>query len=219
MATVQQLLDDINLLYRNSFTTNQKLVWMNEEQRELFEIIEIDSVPYSFSTVAGQSVYPVPVGVEIDKIKVITYQISDSQYAEVPFKENDNNQIVNPYSLWYTILENNFYLNISSGPVDDRLVYIYLDADPEEIVASMLNIEPSVPIRYQELLKLGVLKRIAKARKDVIMYNNYTNDYELKIADLAWKMKQFEPEWTSPLDVMPRAGGKWRRGAMGCTFT
>ncbi|MNW14682.1 hypothetical protein D3C71_2129710 [compost metagenome] len=41
------------------------------------------------------------------------------------------------------------------------------------------------------------------ARKDTMMYNNYSADYEQKIADLEWKMKANEPEWRAPVNVMP----------------
>lgn len=203
MATIQQLLDDINLRYRNTFTPDQKLVWMNEEQRELFETLELDSVPFSFSTVADQYLYPIPDGVEKDRIKVITYQINDIDFTEVPFRENDNRQFVYENSLFYTILENNFYFNIPTVPIDDRIIYIYLDSQPEDILSSALGIPPAVPLRYQELLKLGTLKRIAAARKDVIMYNNYDSDYQNKLLDMEMKMALQIPEFHSPVNVMP----------------
>lgn len=208
MASIQGLLDDINLRYRNTFTAAQKLVWMNEEQRELFEILEIDSVPFSFSTVSGMYLYPIPEGVEIDKIKVMTYQVNNSDFIDIPFRKNDDRQFVFQDDYWYTILENNFYLNIPTVPVDDRLVYIYLDKEPEDITVSNLSVEPSVPVRYQEILKLGVLKRIAAARKDVTMKNSYEADYEQKIADLEWKMKMYEPEFRQPIDLQPKVG-RW----------
>lgn len=204
MATIQGLLDDINLRYRNTFTTDQKLVWMNEEQRELFETLELDSVPFSFPTVASQYLYPIPDGVEKDRIKVITYQVNDTDFTEVPFMENDNRQFVYQNSLFYTILEDNFYFNIPMVPIDDRIIYIYLDSQPEDISSTALSVEPAVPKRYQELLKLGTLKRIASARKDVIMYNNYETDYQTKLLDLEVKMALQVPEYHKPIDMLPR---------------
>lgn len=214
MATSQSILNDINLRYRNTFSTEQKLVWMNEEQRELFEILELDSVPFSFETVANNYLYPIPNGVEKDRIKVMTIQINDAtspDFTEITFMENDNRQFAPYGGYWYTILEDNFYINVPGGPLDDRLIYIYLDQEPEEIASSNLSVDPAVPVRYQELLKLGTLKRIAAARKDVDMYNNYVSDYEQKIADLEWNMKMQEPEFRQPIDMLPRAN-RTRRG-------
>lgn len=205
MATIQQILDDIKLRYRHTFTTDQVIVWANEEQRELFEILELDSVPFSFSTVAGQYLYPIPLGVEKDRIKVMTYQINaTTDFIEIPFRENDNNQYVSESDYWYTILENNFYLNIPSVPLDNRTIYIYLDQQPEAISSVNLNVEPAVPVRYQEILKLGVLERIAAARKDVAMKNNYAADKQEKIFELDIKMKQQVPEFHTPIDTLPR---------------
>lgn len=204
MATIQQLLNDINLRYRNTFTTDQKLVWMNEEQRELFEILELDSVPFSFPTISGMYLYPIPDGVEKDRIKVMTIQVSDAgDFTEIVFVENDNRQFAPYTKFWYTIVENNFYINVPGGPMENRLIYIYLDAQPEEISSSQLSAEPAVPVRYQELLKIGVLKRIAEARKDVQMYNNYSASYESKIADLQEKMSLQVPEFHKPIDMLP----------------
>jgi hypothetical protein len=42
------------------------------------------------------------------------------------------------------------------------------------------------------------------ARKDVVMYNNYTAEYEKKITDVLWQKKLDEPNWKQPQDVMPQ---------------
>lgn len=219
MSTVQQLLDDVNLLYRNTFTTDQKLVWMSEEQRELFEVLELDAVPFSFSTIQGQYLYPIPEGLEIDRIKVITVQVNDVEYIEIPFAENDNRQYVSESDFWYTIVEKNFFINIPNGHIDGKLVYIYADQQPEDLTSSNLNTSPSVPVRYQELLKLGVLKRIARARKDAAMFNNYSAEYSEKLDEMIWKAKMQEPEFRGPIDVLPkRGGGRVRRNAQFVTL-
>lgn len=212
MASVQQILDDINLRYRNTFSTDQKLVWINEEQRELFETLEVDSVPFSFPLVGGQYLYPIPNGVEKDRIKVMTIQVNNNpDYVEVDFYENDNNQYPPVSAYWYTILEDNFYINTPMTPIDGRVVYIYLDAQPEDMSSSNLSVEPSVPVRFQELLKLGTLKRIAAARKDTAMFNNYAAEYEDKLSELEWKMQVQQPEFYSCVDMLPKRS-RYRTG-------
>lgn len=209
MSTIQQILDDVNLRYRNTFTTDQKLVWMNEEQRELFEILELDSVPFSFPTAAGSYLYPIPLGVEKDRIKVMTIQTNDSAtnptFVELPWVENDNHQFAYQWNYWFTILENNFYINFPAPPVNNRLIYIYLDQQPEAMTSSNLGVEPSVPVRYQELLKIGLLKRIASARKDTLNRNNYDADYQEKISNMQEKMALQVPEFHKAIDVLPRS--------------
>lgn len=207
MSTIQQLLDDVKLRYRHTFTNAQVLVWMNEEQRELFEILQIDSVPYSFTLVANTYFYPIPTDIEIEKIKTVNIQVNDQtppNFAQLPFVRNDDNQEVNVAQYWYTIIENNFYINVPGGPVADRKVYVYHDKSPTEISSANLSIEPSTPVKFQEILKLGVLERIAAARKDIVMKNNFAAEKEEKIAHELWSMKANEPEFISAIDVLPR---------------
>jgi hypothetical protein len=213
MSTRQQMLDDVNLRYRNTFTTAQVLVWANEEERELFEIIEQDSVPYSFELVEDQYFYPIPDGVEVNKIKTITIQTNNSttdpSFVQLPFKRNDDNTYADESDYWYTIVEDNFYINIPGGPTATaarRDVYIYLDSEATEWTTSNLGTEPSTPKKYLEIIKLGLLMRIAQARKDTDFYSNYAALREAKLDDIVWNMKLNEPEWVSPTDVGYKGG-------------
>lgn len=206
MATIQAILDDVNLRYRNTYTTSQKLVWMNEEQSELFEILEIDSAPVSFPLQTDVRFYPIPIGIDIDRIKTISIQVNDDpntpEFRQLPFRMNDDNSYTYVADLYYSIVGESFF--IPNGTIDDRQIYIYMDSQPTLITTSNLNNEPSVPVRYQEILKIGMLKRIASARKDTLMRNNYDADYQEKITDLEFKMKQQTPEFQTPIDVLPR---------------
>lgn len=206
MATSTQIIADIDLRYRNTFSIPQKLVWFNEEQRELFDILELDSPPLSFSTVDGQNFYPFPDQFDVTKIKVVTYQINDTaepNFVEIPFKRNDDNQF-GPYSIWYTIVSDAFYLYVADSVPADRIVYIYTDADPAEVTLANVGSSPEMPVKFQEILKLGVLKRIAGARKDTVFYSNYDAEREQKIADVMWAKRLAEPEWIQAQDAMPR---------------
>lgn len=206
MASSQLILNDVDLRYRNTYTTAQKLVWMNEEVNELFEILEIDSPPVNFPLQTNVQFYPIPDNVDIDRIKTISIQVNDGSdtpdFRQLPFRMNDDNSYTYGTDLYYTIVGDSFF--IPNGTVDDRQIYIYMDSQPTEITLDNLNSEPPVPKRYQELLKLGLLKRIAAARKDTLMRNNYDSEYQEKIFELEMKMKQSEPEFRAPIDTLPR---------------
>lgn len=202
MATAQAILDDINLRYRNTFTTAQVLVWFNEEQRELFDVLELDSAPYNFLTVLDENFYAFPDGIDLTKIKVVTYQndaTTDPNYIEIPFKRNDDNQYGSS-DVWWTIVSDAFYLFVPDSVPASRIVYIYLDSSPDEVTTANVSSAPNLPVRFQEILKLGVLKRIAAARKDTIMKSNYEADYDQKIIEILWQKKLAEPEWITPID-------------------
>lgn len=207
MPSTQDILNDVDLRYRNTYTTTQKLVWFNEEQRELFDILEIDSPPYAFTTVEGENFYPFPDDFDITKIKVVTYQIDDSEnFVEIPMVRNDDNQYAPNNSVWYTATSDTLYLYVPGGVLDNRAVYIYCDSDPTKVTNVNLSSPPDLPTKYQEILKLGVLKRIALARKDTVFLDYYSAMYNEKIADVVWGRKLREPEWTTAIDTLPRAG-------------
>lgn len=204
MAVTKDLLSDIDLRYRNTFTTPQKLVWINEEQRELFDVLEIDSQPYAFVTVENNNYYPFPDGFDFTKIKVVSMQMDasspDPTFREVPFKRNDDN-VFAPQGPWYAIVSNTMFLDYPGGVPDGMNVYIYCDADPTDVTEATINLEPGLPVKYQEILKLGVLKRIAGARKDIVMRNNFDMEYQEKIADVLWMRRAKEPEFVQPTSV------------------
>lgn len=209
MSTSQQILNDVNLRYRNTFTTEQKLVWFNEEMRELFEVLEIDSPPYAFLTVEGENYYPFPQDFDTSKIKTVTFQNDDTpnpEFIEIDFFRNDD-RVTTPSGPWYTIVSDSFYLYVPNKVPGNRTVYIFCDLEPTEVTLQNIHSPPDLPKKYHEILKLGILKRIAMARKDVKMYNNYTLDYEEKITNVLWDRKQKEPEWATVLDVQPKVGG------------
>jgi hypothetical protein len=205
VASSQAILNDIDLRYRNTFSVSQKLVWFNEEQSELFDILEIDSPPYAFTTVQGENFYPFPDQFDVTKIKVVNIQINDdTNFLELPFERNDNNEYAAYGYPWYSIVSNAFYLNYQQDVPGDRLIYIYTDSDPQEVTTANITSSPDTPVRYQEILKLGILKRIAGARKDIQMRNSYDAEYQEKVSDVLFLRKMKEPEFTAAVDMMPR---------------
>lgn len=205
MTVTQSLLNDIKLRYRHTFTDSQVLVWMNEEKRELYEILQIDTAPYALQTLEGISFYPLPDIDEIEKIKVVTLQVNDqdpAKFEEVPFKRNDDNVGAFIDSLWYTIIDDGIYINIVGGAKDNRYIYLFGDLASTDIPNT--SSDSGIPRKWEEILKLGTLKRIALARKDIDMSNNYDLERESKIADFEWQMKMSEPEFVKPVSTLPR---------------
>lgn len=208
---VSAALTDIRLRYRNTFTDSQIMVWMNDEVQELYEIFEFPLSPYEFPTQNDIVFYPIPTGLDIDRIKAMTIQINtatEPEFSEVPYLRTAPG-INEEYNYWYTIVGDSFFINIPGGAVDDRTVYVFSDQPPDEITATTQDIP--MPRKYAEIFKLGVLKRIAAARKDIAFVNNYDAEHEQKTQDMIWMNKMREPEFVVPADVMPKTS-RWRNG-------
>lgn len=205
MATIQSLLDDINLRYRNTFTDAQKLVWMNDEQNDIFNTFKIDIGPVNFALQKGVQFYPLPVIVEyIEQIRTVTIQVGANQtypeFMELPYRRDDDGVLAD-CDLWYTLVgQDTIFINIPpTATVDDYQVYMYIDGAAFQITSVTSPV--SVPQKYQEILKLGTLKRIAAARKDVLMYNNYDIQRNEIIMDMTWTSVINEPSWISPVSA------------------
>lgn len=210
MATsAATLLTDIDLRYRNTFTAAQKCVWMNDEQNEISNLFKLDIGAVNFPLVAAVQFYPVPAVIEdVDQIRTATIQINDDptfpEFVQLNYVRDGNSVRADVNACWYTIIADSLFINIPGGAVTDRQVYFYLDGAAEPITTGSSNV--SIPRKYLEILKLGTLKRIAAARKDVMMRNAYEAERLQIIDDMLWTAQMSEPEFTSPADVMPRTG-------------
>lgn len=205
MATYKDILDDVKLRYRHTFTDKQVFVWLNESMGDIYDVIELDSVPYLIQTIYHEHFYNLPDNMDVTRIKTVTCQKTNSDvYTEIPFVRVDDMQFTEVNSHWYSIVGQMFYINIPGEILDNIPILIFCDSFLDSITEDNLNDKVNLPVRYHEILKLGILERIAEARKDVVMKNNYTIDKEEKLTDYAWQTKLAEPEWTKPIDNMPR---------------
>lgn len=207
MASYKDILDDVKTRYRHSFTDDKVFVWLNESMGDIYQDIELDSIPYLIQTIYHEHFYNLPENMDVTKIKTVTCRIDNSDvYTEIPFMRVDDMQFANDGTYWYSIVGQMFYLNVPDEIPDNMPILIYCDAFVDIVTTANINDKVNLPMRYQEVLKLGILERIAAARKDVVMKNNYMAEKQEKLTDFVWQTKLAEPEWTKPIDVMPRAG-------------
>lgn len=205
MTIAGDLLTDIDLRYRNTFTPVQKAIWMNDEQNDIFNTFKIDIGPVNFPLQTGVQFYPLPVTVQyIEQIRTVTIQVGADQtypeFVELPYRRDDDG-VLAPTDLWYTIVgQDSMFINIPpTDTVEDYQVYMYLDGAAFQITDTTSPV--SVPQKYLEILKLGVLKRIAAARKDTVWAANYDGMREQIIADLSWTAILNEPNWVTPVST------------------
>lgn len=207
MSKIQDIFADVLLRYRHTFSNAQLIVWYNDIMIQMFEQLEIDSEPFGFLLVEGQNYYPIPTGVDVNKIKVMTIQTNDGDppvFEEIPFFRNDNNQMSDVAGVWCTIIGDTFFIN--APIVQDRMVFIFMDRTPLSVTVGDLGEYSELPYKYEGLLKLRLLQRVAEARKDVTFANNFKMVADEMEEDYVWSSKMNEPEFTPAVDMMPKAG-------------
>jgi hypothetical protein len=208
MATLAgDLMADIDLRYRNSFTPQQKAIWMNDEQNDIFSIFKIDIGPINFPLQTGVQFYPLPVTIQyIEQIRTVTIQVSSDatnpDFMQLPYRRDDDG-VLDPGDYWYTLVgQDTIFINIPpTDTVDNYQVYMFLDGAAAQITDSTSPV--SVPQKYLEILKYGVLRRISEARRDTIMQKNYDASRNEIIQDMLWTTQVSEPSWITPVSTLP----------------
>lgn len=208
MATVQELLEDIDIRIPNAFTVKQKITWMNQAMRILFKYMN-DTAVTTFTTVENQSTYLLPTDCLLDQILIIeitsdSVVTNQSVFVKYYFSGLLDDLSGNKY---YDALNGNFGLN----PIPDTTGYngrIYFRKNPIYLSESNLSAVPEVNPDYQIALEYYVLSVIAKSghNPDVELANNYTMEFN-NIISLMFKDKM-EKQVKNPIK---KRENKWWR--------
>ncbi|MCM3746521.1 hypothetical protein M3223_04050 [Paenibacillus pasadenensis] len=218
MPTIQQLLDSVDLTYRNSFTSAQKVEWMDFTQRQIFQKVPKERTPYSFSTVDGTALYPLPADCDRFGIKEVTIEtgLASDRYETLPFLSTESNIPVGQGSRFYSLLENMVFLNpVPETQTAGRRVFILYNGRPTALTGASPGAVPELEEDFHELLVLGCLERIARARGEIEDKNNFASDYNMLLQEYVRTYKLRQPEYYSPKDVMPQNRSRWGRGYRG----
>jgi hypothetical protein len=206
MATVVNIMADIDARLPNSYTDTTKLGWMNSVQAKIAKYIEKDAV-YEF--VASSSVgYALSTNIRIENIKTV-YTGDSTAIADISsttvWKEHkyagDQDTITGyryalPNTATYntTSFSTEFVLYPYSTEV--RVARVYYETLLSDLSTSASTNEPQFNSEWHDILKYGTMEIIAKSgnNPDVELANNYHRDYmeilrEIKkdVATRKWK--------------------------------
>lgn len=211
MPTVQQLLNDIDVRYKNGYTDAEKIFWMNQVQKQIYQRVPHESPPYAFVTVADQAFYALPTDCDLRGIKQVTLQIDndttagDKDFIKLPYKRKD--EPADTYERFYSLVERNLFLNpMPDTNTADRDVYLYYDKKPTDLTTTTQT--PDLDENFHELLIYGTLERVTGARKDSTMKSNYANDFNILFAQYEQMYQPNFPEYVTTRDVLPKRGRK-----------
>lgn len=211
MPTIQEIIDEVDLTYRNTYTPEQKIKWMDAVQRQIFQVVPKESPPYVFTTVAGFSFYALPEDCDRFGIKEVTIEraAGTEKYDTLPYISIESNQEIGETSKFYSVLQDQILINpLPNADSEGKKVYVIYNHRPAQ-----LNDPDSIPELeedFHELLTLGVLERVARARGEIEDKNNFANDYNLLFRQYKEIYKLRQPEYYKINDVLPRRRGSVR---------
>lgn len=213
MPTLQQLLDTVDATYRNTYSAMQKIEWMDATQKQIFQLIPKEAPPYQFATLAGQPFYPMPQDCDRFGIKQVTIENKSGSdtFRTLTYLSVESTDRIGKGSFFYTVLENMIFLNPLPTATDEgKLVYILYNKRPATLSLSTVGLIPDLEEDFQELLILGCLERIARARGEIEDKNNFAADYSVLLRDYEKLYKLRQPEYYKVIDRMPRQRrGQW----------
>ena len=179
MLTLRQIIDEVDNLVPNPFDDATKVAWLNQINKDFFEIVKIPLV-VQFPTTSGTSPYVIPR--EAKSRNIARVQVGDTLYASMQYEE------VNP--------GNNYW--IVNDDEDDTFQYIHLEPKPyatgkvcvviyhmttrRTFTTVFISVDkPEAPEEHHWTYVLGLCERVAKAMNDVTLANNYGNDYRAQL--------------------------------------
>ena len=212
MATVQELLNTVNTTYRNSYSTAQKVQWMDETQRQIFQTVRHEAVPYEFTTVSGFAYYPLPDDCDPMGVKEVTIETKagSNRFYQLRFINIESGIIVSEKDEFYSIEANqNIYLNpIPTDQTEGKRVFVYYNKRPNPLSEANLTAIPDLEEDFHELLVLGCLMRITRARGEWEDNAGFKQDYLRLLKDYQDLYQQPFPEYSVPKDRLPRRRGQ-----------
>lgn len=167
--TLQQIVDEANILIPSAYSTTDKTIWLNSINQDFFEVVKIPNVA-TFSSVANQNSYVLTGNIKnknIDKVQVGTMQYKSMLYDDV-----------NPSDNYFTFDEQSLSLVLSPAPSQIKSGIVrYYSAATTSFVSYDLVINPDAPSEYHWIYVLGLCEKIASAMDDANKANNYGQDY------------------------------------------
>lgn len=187
MLTLQQIINEVDTLVPNPFDVTKKVTWLNELNKDFFEIVKIPLV-YQFTTTSGQPNYTLPSEIKSQHIKrvLLKYTIYNSmQYEDA-----------NPGHNFWIVDDTTKVLTLNPTPslAGDKVIVRYNKTSKTTFLPSGLSVTPDAPEEYHWAFVLGLCERVAQGLNDVTLANNYGSDYRsfLSIAQQNYNVVQSE---------------------------
>lgn len=169
MLTIEKIIEEADLRVPNAFSTPDKVDWLNEVNREFFDVVKIPALA-SFTTEAATADYPLENDVRSKNITKV--MVGNSIYRSMLYED------VNPGHNYFTFDDVAGAITLEPQPATGKKgIATYNKIGTTNFISTTLTVNPDAPEEYHWLYILGLCERMAKAMNDVTLANNYANDY------------------------------------------
>lgn len=172
--TLQEIITEADVRVPNSFSTAQKVTWLNEINQEFFNIVKIPKTA-TFTTVAGTAtavLTPTDIrGKDIDKVHVGNGIYSSFLYDDVK-----------PGRGYHTYDDTTRTITIVPTPTTALPGIVrYHQIATTTFVTGTLTATPDAPIECHELYVNGLAEKMALSLDDMAKAANYGQHYRAQL--------------------------------------
>lgn len=167
---LQEIMDDASTLVPNSFTTAQRVLWLNDLNRVFYEVVKIPKVAI-LTAVAGTADYQLGTDTtlrNIDRVMVGTTTYRSFQLDDVP-----------PGNNGWTFNETTQMLTLSPAPsyATSGHVRYFQTSSTTFTTTTPATQTPDAPVAYHGTYVLGLAEKMALALDDIAKASNYGQQY------------------------------------------
>lgn len=170
---LQTIIDEADIRVPNAFSPEQKVDWLNEVNYEFFDIVKIPKSAV-IAVDGAAATFTIPTDVREKNVRKVV--LGSNYYRSIVYEE------ITAAFNYYTINEGTSQITFNPKPPAGSAVLVYDSIGVTPFISTSLTVSPTAPVEYHWIYVLGLAVRIAKAMNDVVLANNYDNDYKGNLA-------------------------------------
>lgn len=172
---LSEILEDADLLVPNSLTTEQKIRYFNQIQKQLYRDFPMPIKSDLFYTEPGVSLYDI----SIQPDRVISVFINDKEYNLQDVRDDN-------YGNVYTFMDGELF--VQPEPDGEYEGYILYEGEAEPMTEDDLEVEPTLLPDFHELFVLGVAEKLSMVMKDYKTAGELRTRFQLVVQEAKQKI-------------------------------
>jgi hypothetical protein len=199
--TLQNVLDYVDTLIPNKLTAAFKTTLVNNEVRKIWRPMTSTNL-YEFDTVEGQFTYTLSTDIEFDMITDVYF--SDSTGTVTSTHILSKYEYAGPDDI---LMNNQYYNHLGTlgvyppSTADDYKGRVFYGERPTVFASSDGSVQFDIDQDYIDLVKIGVMEKVAQSQKETDLANDYNDEYKylyrrMRMESAKKNMKNPRTKWS-----------------------